>query len=156
MASNKAFNSLHVSCKLTYYVCSFAFITSLTLRRYLMFENFATLSSWEMVKRTMSMQKFFFYKINKNMQRKLRIKCFVRLRFWHHSRQIQNLVTSWLCENWSKHQKTLCKALFPWNHYNYAMKIRVSFWSQVSFKSSFKLLLFFVVVHEKYVLKLKH
>ena len=97
----------------------------------------------------------FFYKINKNMQRKLRIKCFVHLRFWHHSHQIQNLVTSWLCENWSKHQKTLYKALFPWNHYNYAMKIGVSFWSQVSFKSSFKLLLFFVVVHEKYVLKLK-
>ena len=137
MASNKAFKSLHVSCKLAYYVCSFAFMTSLTSKTLFNVWKLRNFKFMRNGQKDHEYEENFFYKINKNMQRKLRIKCFVHLRFWHHSRQIQNLVTSWLCENWSKHQKTLYKALFPWN------------------KSSSKLLLFFVVVHEKYVLKLK-
>ena len=51
----------------------------------------------------------FFQKINKNMQRKLGMKYFEHLRVWRHSRRIQNIATSWLRENWSKHHKTLSR-----------------------------------------------
>ena len=55
------------------------------------------------------------------MQKKPGVKCFVHSRAWCHSRRIQNFVTTLLCENkdnifgenWSKHHKTLYKAISP-------------------------------------------
>ena len=39
-------------------------------------------------------QKFFFYEINKKMQRRPGVECFVHSRVRGHLRQIQNFVTS--------------------------------------------------------------
>ena len=53
------------------------------------------ISSWDIIKATIKLcKKFFFHKINKNMQRKPGMKCFVHSRVWRHSRRIQNFVTS--------------------------------------------------------------
>ena len=40
-------------------------------------------------------KKFFFHKINKNMQRKPGLKCYIHSRVWRHLRQIQNFIPSW-------------------------------------------------------------
>ena len=75
------------------------------------------LSSWKMVKNTAKVwRRFFFSKINKNMQRKPGLKHFLYWRVWRHLRHIQNFVTSLLPENWSKHSKTLYTALFLWSY----------------------------------------
>ena len=50
-----------------------------------------SISSWEMVKTTIKLcKRFFFHKINKNMQRKPGMKYFVHLQVWCHSLWIQN------------------------------------------------------------------
>ena len=53
------------------------------------------MSIWETVKTTIRLcKKFFVHKINKNMQRKPWMKCFVHSWVQRHSSQIQNFVTS--------------------------------------------------------------
>ena len=60
----------------------------------LIFQQFVT-SSWKIVKNIIKIcRSFFLYKINKNMQTKSELKCFVHLQVWQHLRRIQNFITS--------------------------------------------------------------